>query len=201
MGIQIHIVGNLTADPELRYTQSGLPVAGFSVAVNERKFNRDTNQWEDGETTFVRCSAWREMAEQVAASLVKGNRVMLSGKVDLKEYETRDGAKGAALEMNVDEIGASLRYATAIVTKVAPKGQPGQPNQTYQQTPQGYGQPTPQGYGPGAQQPWAQPQQGQQPQQPQQPWQQPSPNNGPGAMGQPPQGWAQPGAYGDDTPF
>jgi len=189
MGFPVHIVGNLTADPELRYTQSGLPVAGFSVAVNERKFNRQTNEWEDGETTFVRCSVWREMAEQVAGSLTKGTRVMVSGKVDLKEYETKDGAKGAALEMNVDEIGPSLRYATAVVTKAAQRA----PQQGG--APQGYGQQQPPGYG---QQPmpqqWQQP--GQAPQGPPQGWQQPQAPQGP-----PPGAWAQPGAYGDDTPF
>jgi single-strand DNA-binding protein len=188
MGIPIHIVGNLTSDPELRYTQNGLPVAGFSVAVNERKFDRDKNEWTDGETTFVRCSAWREMAEQVAASLTKGMRVMVSGKFDMKEYETKDGAKGAALEMNVDEIGPSLRYATAVVTKAAQRS----PQQGG--APQGYGQQTPPGYGQ-AQQPQGWP--AQQPQQgPPQGWQQPQAPQGP-----PPGAWAQPGAYGDDTPF
>lgn len=190
MGMPIHIVGNITADPELRFTQSGLPVAGFTVAVNERKFNRETNEWTDGDTTFVRCSVWREMAEQVAASLTKGARVMVSGKIALQEYETKDGAKGAALEMQVDEVGPSLRYATAQVQKVAPKAQGGAPQQGYGQ--QGYGQQTPPGYG--QQAPFRPPAQ----QQPQQPWQQPSPNNGPGAMGQ--GGWAQP-QYDNEQPF
>lgn len=196
MGMPIHIVGNITADPELRYTQSGLPVTGFTVAVNERKFNRETNEWTDGDTTFVRCSVWREMAEQVAASLTKGARVMVSGKIALQEYETKDGTKGAALEMQVDEVGPSLRYATAQVQKVAAR-QGGAPQQGgYQQTPMP-------GQNPGG---WpGQPQQQQPPRGPQQqapqqplPWQQPSPNNGPGAMGQ--GGWAQP-QYDNDQPF
>jgi single-strand DNA-binding protein len=160
MGMPIHIVGNMTADAELRYTQSGLPVAGFTVAVNDRKFNRTTNEWEDGDTTFVRCSVWREMAEQVAASLTKGTRVMVSGKLTLQEFEKKEGGTGAALEMQVDEIGPSLRYATAQVTKAAPR-QGGAPQQGGM--PQGYGQQQPpRGGQPQVPQGWpAQPQQGQ----------------------------------------
>jgi len=181
MSIQVTIVGNLTADPELRYTQGGLPVTGFTVAVNERKLNRETQQWEDGDTTFVRCSAWREMAEQVAQSLTKGTRVIATGKVKMQEYETKDGQKGSSLEMQVDEIGPSLRYATAVVTKTPRREggtNPGAP--MAMQTPGGYGQQQTPGYGGQPQQGWAQPQVPQ---------------------GPPPGAWAQPGAYGDDTPF
>jgi single-strand DNA-binding protein len=189
MGFVSHIVGNTTADAELRYTQSGLPVASFTVAVNDRKFNRQTNEWEDGEPTFVRCSAWRELAEHVAATLTKGTRVMVSGKVSMQEFEKKEGGTGASLEMQVDEIGPSLRYATAVVTRSAPKQQ-GAPQQG---APQGYGQQTPPGYGQQQPQQWQQPQQGapggwpaQQPQQ--------------GAPRQP-DAWSQPGAYSDDQPF
>jgi len=151
MSIATTIVGNTTADAELRYTQAGLAVAGFTVAVNERKLNRETNTWEDGDTTFVRCSVWREMAEQVASSIPKGTRVIVTGKIKMQEYENKEGVKVQALEMQVDEIGPSLRYASAVVTRAARRegGAPGQ------QAPQGYGQQTPAGYGqPQAPQGW-----------------------------------------------
>jgi single-strand DNA-binding protein len=144
VGFPLSIVGNLTGDLELRYTQQGLPVANGTIAVNERKFNRQSNEWEDGEPQFVRISVWRELGEHAAASLSKGMRVMATGKLQMTEYEKKEGGTGASLEMTVDEIGASLRYATAVVTKSAPKAQ-GAPGQ---QAPQGYGQQAPQGYGP-----------------------------------------------------
>lgn len=187
MGFPVNIVGNLTGDLELRYTQAGLPVASGTIAVNDRKFNRTTNEWEDGEPSFIRISIWREMGEQAAASLTKGVRVMATGKITLQEYEKREGGTASSLEMQVDEIAASVRYATVQVSRVAPKAQ-GAPQQG---APQGYGQQTPpRGGQPQAPQGWpAQPQQGTQAGWPQ---------------GQPQgQAWNQ-GAdprYSDDQPF
>ena len=117
----ITIVGNLTADPELRYVSSGTPVASFTVASTPRSLNRQTNQWEDGEPMFVRCSAWREYAENVAESLTKGTRVVAFGRLSVRNYEY-NGQQRTSIEMQVDEVGPSLRYATAQVTKV-PHGQ------------------------------------------------------------------------------
>lgn len=191
MGFPAHIVGNMTADPELRYTQNGLAVAGFSIAVNDRKFNRQTNEWEDGETTFVRCSVWREMAEYVTQSLTKGTRVMVSGKVELKEFETRDGAKGSSLEMTVDDIGPSLKYATAQVLR-AVKPQGGAPGGPQGGPPAGYGQQTPARGGQTPPRGPAQPQQEQ--------WHQPGPATGqPGPQSD--QQWATPAYQGEDVPF
>jgi len=111
------IAGNLTADPELRYTQTGIPVCGFTVAVNERKFDRDKNEWVDGESMFMRCSVWREPAENVAASLVKGSRVLVTGKLKQRSYDDREGNARTVIELEVEEIGASLKYATAALTR------------------------------------------------------------------------------------
>lgn len=113
----ITIVGNLTADPELTYIQSGTPVTSFTVASTPRTLNKNTNQWEDGEAMFVRCSVWREYAENVTESLTKGMRVIVTGKFKVRSYTRNDGSSGTSLEMQVDEIGPSLRYATAKVTK------------------------------------------------------------------------------------
>lgn len=193
MGFPLSIVGNLTGDLELRYTQQGLPVANGTIAVNERKFNRATNEWEDGEPQFVRISVWRELGEHAAASLTKGMRVMATGKLQMTEYEKKEGGTGASLEMTVDEIGASLRYATAVVTKSAPKAQ-GAPGQ--QGAPQGYGQQAPAGYG--QPQGFPQPQQGWPAQSGMQPGQA-SQTVWP-AQPQPGQ-WAQTNQYGNDEPF
>jgi single-strand DNA-binding protein len=115
----ITVVGNLTADPELRYTQSGIAVANFTVASTPRNFDRQTNEWKDGEALFMRCSVWREYAEHVTGSLTKGARVVVTGRLSQRGYETREGEKRTAIELEVDEIGPSLRYATAQVTKAA----------------------------------------------------------------------------------
>lgn len=112
----VTIIGNLTGDPELRYVASGTPVASFTVASTPRSLNRQTNQWEDGEAMFVRCSVWREYAENVAASLTKGMRVIVTGKLGTHSYE-HQGVKRSDLVMNVDEVGPSLRYATAQITR------------------------------------------------------------------------------------
>lgn len=119
----VTIVGNLTADPELRYTQSGLPVANFTIASTPRSFDRGSNEWKDGEALFLRASVWREFAEHVASSLSKGARVIAQGRLKQRSYETKEGERRTTIELEVDEIGPSLRYATAQVTKSAPAGQ------------------------------------------------------------------------------
>lgn len=113
----ITLVGNLTADPELRFTPGGDAVANFTVASTPRIFNRQTNQWDDGETLFLRCIAWRNMAENVAESLVKGTRVIVQGLLQQRSYETREGQKRTAVEVRVDEVGPSLRNAQADVRR------------------------------------------------------------------------------------
>lgn len=118
----ITVVGNLTSDPELRYTQSGLAVANFTIASTPRSFDRQANEWKDGETLFLRGSVWREFAEHVAGSLTKGSRVIAQGRLKQRSYETKEGEKRTAYELEVDEIGPSLRYATAQVTRAASGG-------------------------------------------------------------------------------
>lgn len=113
----ITVVGNLTADPELRFTPSGAAVASFTVASTPRTFDRQSNEWKDGETLFMRCSVWREAAENVAESLTKGTRVVVQGRLVQRSFETREGEKRTVVEMQVDEVGPSLRYATAKVTR------------------------------------------------------------------------------------
>jgi single-strand DNA-binding protein len=115
----ITVVGNLTADPELRYTQNGLAVANFTIASTPRNFDRATNDWKDGEALFLRASVWREFAEHVAGSLTKGARVIATGRLKQRSYETKEGEKRTSIELEVDEIGPSLRYATASVTRAA----------------------------------------------------------------------------------
>ena len=113
----ITVVGNLTADPELRYTQNGLAVANFTIASTPRTYDRQANEWKDGEALFLRASCWREFAEHVAGSLTKGTRVIASGRLKQRSYETKEGEKRTTIELEVDEIGPSLRYATASVTR------------------------------------------------------------------------------------
>jgi single-strand DNA-binding protein len=120
----ITVVGNLTDDPELRFTPSGAAVANFTVASTPRSFNRQTNAWEDGDTLFMRCSVWRQAAENVAESLVRGTRVVVTGRLKQRSYETREGERRTVVEMEVDEIGPSLRYATAKVQKTQRSGAP-----------------------------------------------------------------------------
>jgi single-strand DNA-binding protein len=119
----ITVVGNLTADPELRYTQNGLPVANFTIASTPCNYDRATNEWKDGEALFLRASVWREFAEHVAGSLTKGSRVVATGRLKQRSYETTEGEKRTSTELEVDEIGPSLRYATAQVTRAAGGGQ------------------------------------------------------------------------------
>ena len=118
----ITVVGNLTADPELRFTPSGAAVANFTVASTPRIFDRQANEWKDGDALFMRCSIWREAAENVAESLTRGSRVIVQGRLKQRSYETREGEKRTVVELEVDEIGPSLRYATAKVNKASRSG-------------------------------------------------------------------------------
>jgi len=123
----ITVVGNLTADPELRYTQNGLPVANFTIASTPRTFDRQSNEWKDGEALFLRASVWRDYAEHVAASLTKGTRVIAVGVLKQRSYETREGEKRTSIELEVEEVGPSLRHATAQVTRAGRSGNGGVP--------------------------------------------------------------------------
>ncbi|HEV7854066.1 MAG TPA: single-stranded DNA-binding protein [Mycobacterium sp.] len=118
----ITVVGNLTADPELRFTPSGAAVANFTVASTPRIFDRQSSEWKDGDALFMRCSIWREAAENVAESLTRGSRVIVQGRLKQRSYETREGEKRTVVELEVDEIGPSLRYATAKVNKASRSG-------------------------------------------------------------------------------
>ncbi|MCM3578449.1 single-stranded DNA-binding protein [Micrococcus luteus] len=113
----ITVVGNLTADPELRFTPNGAAVANFTVASTPRTFDRQTNEWKDGEALFLRCSVWREAAENVAESLTKGMRVIVQGRLKARSYDDRDGNRRTSWELDVDEVGPALRFATAKVTR------------------------------------------------------------------------------------
>jgi single-strand DNA-binding protein len=113
----ITVVGNLTADPELRFTPSGAAVASFTVASTPRTFDKQSNEWKDGEALFLRCSIWRQAAENVAESLQRGMRVVVTGRLQQRSYETREGEKRTVIEMQVDEVGPSLKYATAKVNR------------------------------------------------------------------------------------
>ncbi|UQN29452.1 single-stranded DNA-binding protein [Brachybacterium kimchii] len=164
----VTVVGNLTADPELRFTQAGIAVAGFTIASTPRTFNRQSQQWEDGEALFLRSSAWRDAAENVAESLEKGSRVIAQGHLRQRSFTDREGNQRTSIELDVLEIGPSLRYATAKPVKVnrqqgggqayaAPQGQqggfsgPGQPQggQTWPDAAQpGQGAPQGGGYAP-----------------------------------------------------
>jgi len=115
----ITVIGNLTDDPELRFTPSGAAVAKFRVASTPRFMDRTTNEWKDGEPLFLACTVWRQAAENVAESLVRGSRVIVSGRLKQRSYETREGEKRTVIELEVDEIGPSLRYATAKVQKMS----------------------------------------------------------------------------------
>lgn len=118
----ITVVGNLTGDPEMRFTASGAAVASFTIASTPRSFDKQTNEWKDGEALFLRCSIWRDPAENVSESLTKGMRVVAQGRLVQRSYETREGEKRTVVELQVDEIGPSLRYATAKVTRKAKGG-------------------------------------------------------------------------------
>ena len=113
----ITVIGNLTADPELRFTPSGAAVANFTVASTPRTFDRQSGEWKDGEALFLRCNIWRQAAENTAESLTRGMRVIVSGRLRQRSFETREGEKRTVMEMEVDEVGPSLRYATAKVNR------------------------------------------------------------------------------------
>ncbi|GAA4773729.1 MULTISPECIES: single-stranded DNA-binding protein [Microbacterium] len=174
----ITVVGNLTADPELRYTQNGLPVANFTIASTPRNFDRASGEWKDGEALFLRASVWREFAEHVAGSLTKGMRVIAQGRLRQRSYETKEGERRTSIELEVDEIGPSLRYATAQVTRAAGgggQGSYGGGNAVGGGNAGGYGQ-RPQQQA-ASEEPWATP----------------------GQSGA--DAWSTPGSFSDDTPF
>lgn len=181
----ITLVGNIVADPELRFTPSGAAVANFRVASTPRRFNSQTNQWEDGEALFLTCNVWRQAAENVAESLQKGMRVIVTGRLRQRSYETREGEKRTTFELDVDEIGPSLRYATAQVTKTSGGGGGGFGGGQRREAPA-------QQQRPAVDEPWGGG--GQQRQQPQQEY---------GSSGG--GGWAAPGTqqggYADEPPF
>jgi single-strand DNA-binding protein len=140
----ITVVGNLTADPELRFTPSGAAVANFTVASTPRTFDKQANEWKDGEALFLNCSVWREAAENVAESLQKGMRVLVQGNLKARSYETREGEKRTVMELDVLEVGPSLKYASAKVTRAqrnpvnsagggAPRGQSAQQSDPWAQ--------------------------------------------------------------------
>lgn len=173
----ITVVGNLTSDPELRYTQNGLAVANFTIASTPRSFDRATNDWKDGDALFLRASVWREFAEHVASSLTKGSRVVATGRLKQRSYETKEGEKRTSIELEVDEIGPSLRYATAQVTRAAGGGNAGG-NSGGNRGQFGGGQPPQQV----AEEPWG------------------TPAASGGASGGD-GGWSNPGNFNDETPF
>ncbi|MBE6476648.1 MAG: single-stranded DNA-binding protein [Propionibacteriaceae bacterium] len=159
---QITLVGNLTADPELRFTPSGAAVANFTVASTPRTFDRQTNEWRDGEAMFLNCSVWRQAAENVAESLTKGMRVIVQGRLRARSYDDREGNRRTVFEVQVDEIGPSLRYATARVTRTPSGGGGGNWSGGGAQSSYGGGQQQ-SGYqqqAPGGQQDWGQGSQG-----------------------------------------
>lgn len=120
--VVVTIIGNLTADPELRFTPSGAAVASFTIASTPRVLDKATNEWKDGDSLFMRCSVWRQYAENVAESLTKGARVIATGRLKQRSYETREGEKRTVVEMEVDDIGPALRYATAKVNRISRGG-------------------------------------------------------------------------------
>lgn len=176
------VVGNLTADPELRFTQSGAAVASFTVASTPRHLDRASGEWKDGDALFLRCNVWRQVAENVAESLFRGSRVLVTGRLRQRSFETREGEKRTVLELEVDEIGPSLRYATAKVNKADRSSGPAQ----HQQPSQGYS---------GGDDPWGNPGPPQSQQRPpSQPW-------GQQQASQRQQGGYPPGGFADEPPF
>jgi len=173
---QITVVGNLVDDPELRFTPSGAAVANFRIASTPRTFDRQTNEWKDGDALFLSCSVWRQAAENVAESLQKGMRVVVQGNLRSRQYETREGEKRTVFEIQVDEVGPSLRYATAKVTRTQRSGGSSYGGQ------QGGGSP-----GPSDNDPWATP----------------APAQGAPAGSAAPANdpWATPGVSSDEPPF
>ena len=128
---QITLVGNIASDVELRFTPSGAPVANFRVASTPRTYNKQTSQWEDGEAMFLTCNVWRQAAENAAASLAKGMRVIVQGRLKARTFQNREGENRTVFEIDVDEVGPSLAFATATINRADRNTQP---NQTQQQT-------------------------------------------------------------------
>ena len=126
---QITLVGNIASDVELRFTPSGAPVANFRVASTPRTFNKTTNQWEDGEAMFLTCNVWRQAAENAAASLAKGMRVIVQGRLKARSFQNREGENRTVFEIDVDEVGPSLTFATATVNRADRNTQPNQGQQ------------------------------------------------------------------------
>lgn len=157
----ITIIGNLTDEPELRTTSAGAQVASFTIASTPRSWNRSTNQFEDGQALFMRCSAWRDLAEHCANSLAKGMRVIAQGRLQQRSYQAQDGSNRTVIELQVDEIGPSLRYATAQVQKIQRGGYQGAPQAGFNNPPSnGFQQPQQAGQQPAQSQqlggdPWA----------------------------------------------
>jgi len=184
----ITVVGNLVDDPELRFTPSGAAVANFRIASTPRTFDKQTNEWKDGDSLFLSCSVWRQAAENVAESLQRGMRVVVQGRLKARTYETREGEKRTVFEIEVEEVGPSLKYATAKVTRTTRSGGSG-------------GFSGGQGGGSGDADPWASPAP--------QSGQQPAPQggqSGQGGWGGQPQGgqsdpWGAPGVGSDEPPF
>ena len=143
----ITVIGNLTADPELRWTQSGAAVADFTVASTPRTYDRNAGEWRDGDTLFMRCSVWRDTAENVAESLRKGMRVIVRGRLTQRSYDTQQGERRTVVELQVDEVGPSLRRARAQVTRTAPSGGGGYQSDNRGQQQGGYQQAASQGGG------------------------------------------------------
>ncbi|NRD09246.1 single-stranded DNA-binding protein [Rathayibacter agropyri] len=189
----ITVVGNLTADPELRYTQGGLAVANFTIASTPRTFDRQANDWKDGEALFLRASVWREFAENVAGTLTKGSRVIATGRLKQRSYETKEGEKRTSIELEIDEIGPSLRYATAQVTRTSGGGGRGQAGGGQGNGGQvGGGQGNQGGFG-GGNQGGSGAVGGNRGGQAEQPWAPSAPAGG--------DVWSTPGSYNDETPF
>lgn len=153
----ITVIGNLTGDPELRFTPSGSAVANFTIASTPRTFDRQSNEWKDGETLFLRCSVWRETAENLAESLTKGMRVIVTGRLKSRSYETKEGEKRTVIELDVDEIGPSLRYAMAKVQRTQRSGGQGAGGGNNWGGGQPAGAPSSSGGGLPADDPWATP--------------------------------------------
>ena len=176
----ITVVGNLVDDPELRFTPSGAAVANFRIASTPRTFDRQSNEWKDGDALFLSCSVWRQAAENVAESLQKGMRVIVTGRLTMRQYETREGEKRTSTEIQVDEVGPALKYATAKVTRTTRSGGGG-------------------GYSGGGQ--------GGAPQGGDDPWATPAPQSGGqggysgGQQSQPNDPWGAPGVGSDEPPF
>lgn len=182
----ITVVGNITGDPELRFTPSGAAVANFTIASTARTFDKQTNEWKDGEALFLRCSVWRQAAENVAESLQRGTRVVAQGRLTARSYETREGEKRTVMELEVDEIGPSLKFATAKVTRTTRSGSGGGGGGGYNQGGGGNAAP-------------------QQSQPANDPWATPAPSQGqggaPGGNAGQSDPWAAPGVGSDEPPF